>query len=62
MAFGILVLGMIMGLVAAVAVIPSDAGLFLAGASYVAFGVLTCMSVVLFAMFSDARGEDREFD
>ena len=62
MAFGVLVVGMIMGLLAAVAIMPSDAGLLLAATSYVAVGTLTFMSVIFFAMLTDAAPDNGEIE
>ncbi len=50
MAFGILVVGMLMGFLAATTFIPADAGLFTMALSYIVAGTLTFMSVVFFAM------------
>ncbi len=62
MAFGVLVVGMIMGLLAAIAIMPSDAGLLLAATSYIAVGTLTFMSVIFFAMLSDGSPEDSSIE
>ncbi|MEM9971158.1 MAG: hypothetical protein AAF762_08670 [Pseudomonadota bacterium] len=60
MAFGVLVVGMIMGLAAAAALLPSDAGLFLAVLSYVAVGSLTLLSVIMVAIVTEPADDDRE--
>lgn len=62
MAFGILVVGMLMGLLAATTVVPADAGLLTMALSYIVVGTLTFMSVVFFAMLSGDVDEATERD
>ncbi len=62
MAFGTLMLGMMMGLLAVATVIPSDAGMMTIALSYVLVGTLTFMSVVLFAMLNDTHDDASELE
>ena len=62
MAFGTLMLGMMMGLLAVATVIPSDAGMLTIALSYVLVGTLTFMSVVLFAMLNDTHDDASELE
>ncbi len=62
MAFGILIVGMLMGLLASATVLPSDASVLTMALSYMVVGTLTFMSVVCFAMLGSDAEDAAETD